>query len=637
MRKNGQEMVVEKHSSLQTTPKEASCYQCWMCGLNFQLLSSFLLHIYRHSDPLVVQKDIKKEEEKENSYLKEVNEVSENIEIKKEEDFVIKEEEIELKTEENQLKTTFEAPKEVENIETHQTSPSNQIQKTQNYECHYCTSEFSSKKLLKRHLRLHALYFDHQRNSTKICDFCFELQENLVKHYFTSHKRSSRICRICDVNIGSNSLRQVHEKFFHDVTGFDCNSCQFGFKSVKKISEHLKIHENEDFCKECRKKFGSKEDLIKHGAENHPFLMTKNELESLKILLRLPEKSKTENFQCSFCDKKFSTEKLAKLHETRQHLSSKNDDPGYNCTTCGATFSKRANGLRHARRMHGIRINNVQNVEIKEKFKENPVVETKFSCDQCEKSFVSSGALISHSKKAHPNQELIFQCGICEKRLKNFPTLKEHIEAVHEKKFLFFCDICGKGFARKSGLRSHMKVNHITSRDFPCPICNQTFAQLNQLNAHKKIHSTKKLHTCNICQKSFAQLAGLSQHLAMHSETPKYLCTICNLSFKYASSFYNHRKSHVSPSAHKCEECGRECPSRFSLYVHRKTHHSPMQQFDCSDCGKVFKRKKTLKYHILNKHTNRVNYKCEYCENEGFKTKREQKRHISEFHMQFTF
>lgn len=177
--------------------------------------------------------------------------------------------------------------------------------------------------------------------------------------------------------------------------------------------------------------------------------------------------------------------------------------------------------------------------------------------------------------------------------------------------------------------------SHIITRDFVCQICQQRFAQQNQLNVHQKIHSTKKLHTCQVCQKSFAQLSGLNQHMAMHSDTPKYFCSICQLTFKYASSFYNHRKSHVSPTEYKCSECNRQCPSRFSLYVHRKTHHATTtQKFDCSECGKVFKRKDTLKYHILNKHTPHVNYKCEYCDNEGFKTKRDRKRHMNTIHMQ---
>lgn len=457
---------------------EVPSYKCPMCNLSFSLLSSFLLHVYRHSDPCAIQKDIKKEEELEEKEFSYVKDVGEADIVKKEEELGIKD--YDLKTEENENKF-LESPQVVSEEPDNIINASNDISQpltipqnllhaspTSDFTCHYCSASFSVKMLLRKHLYLHAQYFDHDFQKTQgieTCDLCLtesSSKESLKEHYFKSHKRSSHICRVCKLNFGSNALRRTHERFFHEVEGLDCPLCQFGYTIVKEIKKHsLEAHNliNGGIrnCVHCSNEFLTKTELINHVIECHSSTVTKVDKESLKILLKIPDNRNvgdTENHHCRYCDKRFASDKLSRLHETRQHLASKEDDPGFKCKICSASFNKRANGLRHARRMHGSRINKS---EISTVSNQTPV-ESNFRCDHCKMKFLNSGALISHSRKAHTSQELIFQCAICDKRVTSFRILREHIEAVHEKKLSYFCDLCGKGHARKSGLRTHIKV-----------------------------------------------------------------------------------------------------------------------------------------------------------------------------------
>uniref|UniRef100_A0A336MUZ6 CSON007143 protein n=1 Tax=Culicoides sonorensis TaxID=179676 RepID=A0A336MUZ6_CULSO len=642
---------IEFEESVTVNDKDSlQLYKCPLCELKFNILSSFLLHLYRHSDPKAIEKDIKREEEE----SEKLNHVEEEQDVTiKDETSVVNVAVIDKSTE--GLEFIFDESLTGSDNPQH-TKPTGTENSILNFTCDHCNKKFESKSILKHHLKLHAQYFENTHQSSQgiqFCDFCtleFQNNEELIKeHYLKTHRKASKKCRLCDSHFGSNSLRKTHEQFFHEIQSMNCTSCFFGYQSQKEIKNHyLTCHDDDkNKCGHCDRNFITKIGMIDHLLESHSNLIAKKLCKSLQLLLKISskniqgncnarknlQKNNKNNFKCSHCEKNFTSEKLMKLHEIRQHIASKEDDPGYFCKMCQKIYMKRASGLRHVKRVH----ENQSNTKPRSLKNFNSVpIEEGVSCEQCDEQFVNGSALISHLKKTHLDQELIFQCGVCERRTKTFAALREHVEAVHEKKLVYTCDICGKGFTRKTGLRTHMRVNHMTVRNYACPICDQRFAQQNQLNVHVKIHATKKLHNCTICQKSFAQLSGLHQHMSMHSDTPKFHCELCQLSFKYASSFYNHRKSHTSPIEYSCDVCKRICPSRFSLYAHKKAHHNTNrnQKFDCSECGKVFKRKDTLKQHILNKHTQSyVNFKCELCDT-GFKTKREMKQHDKSEHKQ---
>ena len=65
-------------------------------------------------------------------------------------------------------------------------------------------------------------------------------------------------------------------------------------------------------------------------------------------------------------------------------------------------------------------------------------------------------------------------CEQCGKSLKSSTTLKNHIQAVHEKLRQFVCTICDKSFFDRGKLKFHQH-KHSEVRNFHCDECGRSF------------------------------------------------------------------------------------------------------------------------------------------------------------------
>ena len=63
----------------------------------------------------------------------------------------------------------------------------------------------------------------------------------------------------------------------------------------------------------------------------------------------------------------------------------------------------------------------------------------------------------------------------------------------HEtKKHSFSCDLCDKVFITRSHLNEHKQKDHLIPIIHPCPICKLEFNDKNELILHQKIHVQQK-------------------------------------------------------------------------------------------------------------------------------------------------
>ena len=85
------------------------------------------------------------------------------------------------------------------------------------------------------------------------------------------------------------------------------------------------------------------------------------------------------------------------------------------------------------------------------------VMECKFTCSQCLKSYKQSHALKSHQLK-HAGAAL-HSCDLCPKTFMEGYLLKRHINRIHIKSELFSCDQCTKPFNASSSLWYHRKID----------------------------------------------------------------------------------------------------------------------------------------------------------------------------------
>lgn len=133
-------------------------------------------------------------------------------------------------------------------------------------------------------------------------------------------------------------------------------------------------------------------------------------------------------YQCTLCDKSFTTLSQLKSHEFRHT----NERP-LACTECTKMFKLACD----------LRIHMLSHTD-----------ERKYPCDRCEKSFRMRSHLADHLE-THRTVNTI-PCPLCMQLFKTSVTLRSHIKQVHAKNYAFKCEHCDRGFSRRHKLMRHM-------------------------------------------------------------------------------------------------------------------------------------------------------------------------------------
>lgn len=185
----------------------------------------------------------------------------------------------------------------------------------------------------------------------------------------------------------------------------------------------------------------------------------------------------------------------------------------------------------------------------------------------------------------------------------------------------FQCKICQRNFKRRIDLVHHMKMHSETR--YECEKCGQKFKFKGYFLKHKCI-------ICDICDRPFFLKQQLRDHKRLaHSDTEKtqlFECDICGKDFKYRHGIYYHITTFHMPFLEDIFEC-EHCPKKFKLketYRLHLKHH--MSLIECSLCGKKL-RNVNLGHHMRHVHTTERNFSCSQCKM-SFKTKECLKSHI---------
>ncbi len=253
----------------------------------------------------------------------------------------------------------------------------------------------------------------------------------------------------------------------------------------------------------------------------------------------------------------------------------------------------------------------------------NEEAQRSFECDVCGKVFSTKDYIRSHVQS---HAKFAVECEFCGKSFKFRTNMRAHINTEHlnaDKRFV--CVICGKNFKTKFSLKAHLET-HNDSRPFECLVCGKSFKSKTRLKTHSVVQSDRQDFKCEICEKRFKRNGDLKEHLRRHENKREFECKICGKSFKTKWNLNIHRQRIIKQ---------RETSSALNVTNHsklilswnctRSIIHSEIKNFECPECGKVFKRNMGLKLHLVT-HSDQRDFKCEIC-NKEFKVASSFKRH----------
>lgn len=172
------------------------------------------------------------------------------------------------------------------------------------------------------------------------------------------------------------------------------------------------------------------------------------------------------------------------------------------------------------------------------------------------------------------------------------------------------CRLCEKSYTSKYNLVTHI-LGHNGIKPHSCPHCSKLFKQPSHLQTHLLTHQGTRPHKCQVCHKAFTQTSHLKRHMLLHSDVKPYSCRFCGRGFAYPSELKAHEGKHESGRCHVCVECGLDFSTLTQLKRHLATHQGPTL-YPCPECNKSFHYRSQLQNHTL-KHQNVRPFVCTEC------------------------
>lgn len=177
------------------------------------------------------------------------------------------------------------------------------------------------------------------------------------------------------------------------------------------------------------------------------------------------------------------------------------------------------------------------------------IPESEFSQDIVLDSIIFEDSFLGNNSRENLASKIDCKWKNCKLNFPNVKQLLEHLSQKHIRKNqpVYQCGWheckIGMDFSKKFLLLRHLKIHLIESREFECNICHKCFPSLARLNEHSKRHSTEpKKHRCNFCSKKFAFSCDYKRHLVTHKKVYNFECKQCGSVYKDASGLRKHTK-----------------------------------------------------------------------------------------------
>ncbi|XP_026483926.2 zinc finger protein 85-like [Vanessa tameamea] len=372
---------------------------------------------------------------------------------------------------------------------------------------------------------------------------------------------------------------------------FSCNKCDKSYKKSKYLKEHMQVHKSIE-----NRAMG----IIKG-------LKTRMENMKKRICNDLKKDANKAIDKHSFENKKARMERLENRSRIKEEVVLNMKKEGYECT-CGQIF-KRKTRMLSCLRSHDIYAD----------------TESCFSCISCTKQFKDKQELALHRKRLHRKR---FPCKFCPTDYTTRKDLFKHLQ-IHQKvqlmeykvisevvkgKQKLKCFMCSKTFSELSELKMHVMEDH--EEPYICPHCKGTFPKIIDFGNH-----TKTYHPEVEGQSVLDVLEAFSKLVQA------WKCEECKLQFHEADKFAMHQVEKHSPDLKvndqfQCSDCRRVFVSQKGLTSHRRIHHNTGSTEEsetiekgvmCVECRKICKDMTALTSH-MRLHSPERKYPCKFCD-----------------------
>ena len=331
----------------------------------------------------------------------------------------------------------------------------------------------------------------------------------LKPDFFLLNRAPQYVCEICGhaFNQEANKIRHVRVVHEH-IYDFECKACGKKFSTNYLMQVHAAV---------CNSRRQGRDRELQNIITKDPLLEDKTVLIQEDKIAQV--KNQMEGFDCGTCGESFTKKVDLKRHVEASH------DGKYECEICGNNYASLVIKIRHVRVTHELR-KDFECLKCGKKFgwhwslqhhgrscqgtREAPGPELqKFLQAVANILKVKGQAMQEHREVLNPGNvaekaeveknltlleksEKITEAEECGKRSLQSADKISNKTTDFEKRKDFQCKVCGDKFVKEFTLQRHVGAVHEQNADCKCEICGKTLFSNQKLKLHVRICHTPK-------------------------------------------------------------------------------------------------------------------------------------------------